>query len=78
MAADEMPLTMVSEQVEEQVHSIQRISSANPVNSVGEEIVYCEGNGRKKRRVRRRRREGRVEWQGKEEGRGRKQQQQRE
>uniref|UniRef100_A0A8C0I0U7 Kinesin-like protein n=1 Tax=Balaenoptera musculus TaxID=9771 RepID=A0A8C0I0U7_BALMU len=33
-AVAEIPLTMVSEEVEEQVHSVQGSSSANPVNSV--------------------------------------------
>lgn len=32
-AVAEIPLTMVSEEVEEQVHSIRGSSSANPVNS---------------------------------------------
>ena len=32
-AVAEIPLTMVGEEVEEQVHSVQGSSSANPVNS---------------------------------------------
>lgn len=32
-AAAEIPLMMVSEEVEEQVHSVRGSSSANPVNS---------------------------------------------
>ncbi|KAM5291452.1 LOW QUALITY PROTEIN: kinesin-like protein KIF2C [Glossophaga mutica] len=41
-AVAEIPFPMVSEEVEEQVHSIQGSSSANPANSVGRKLYIVE------------------------------------